>query len=531
MFATIAAPRSQPSSSPAPSPTPSPVPADRACRYQRSRQRIGCARGRTTYVVTAADIARDGDRTIADALAERSGRQHLAIRCVRRPDERRHTRQFGAASPRAARRASDRRRPDREREPRATGGRRRRARRDRRRRRIDALRLRLDRRRHQHHHRTAAHRHPRRWQRDRSTSKPISCRRPIFRFSVRMPPTPTHCRAAPIAHNADAGLTTATATYSHPLGAFDLDSLANVERRRLRRSRVRSATSSPTSREQTIARDFRLRLEEHSARATFAVALGDSTQDLAFTCDTPADSNCPNSYTDADRRRPPRRHTPSRSTTSGAMVEREQRRRRCAPAPRLRHRPIARNARIDGGTGSGARRTRCGESAYQSSIVPPHTRRRRPTCNRNGSVERQRVLCRTARRTRTNTQSNAAGGAISPSLGGIVPLGPTLQLRLNAATAFRAPDRRRALLSARSFFRIRSSFRNERASATQRWSTSTSSAAVEFGWFTTTRIEPDRRCRPAAYDYVPENIGRASIQGFTLDAKTLPFHGLVATLA
>ena len=36
--------------------------------------------------------------------------------------------------------------------------------------------------------------------------------------------------------------------------------------------------------------------------------------------------------------------------------------------------------------------------------------------------------------------SGAGGSALSPSIGGILKLAPTLSLRLNAATAFRAPD-------------------------------------------------------------------------------------------
>ena len=53
---------------------------------------------RTTYVVTAAQIARDGDRTVADAHRSRSRRQYRSLRRLRRCGDRRDSRQLVAAN-------------------------------------------------------------------------------------------------------------------------------------------------------------------------------------------------------------------------------------------------------------------------------------------------------------------------------------------------------------------------------------------------------------------------------------------------
>jgi outer membrane receptor for Fe3+-dicitrate len=66
LFAAALAAASTPTPSPSPSPTPLPQIAHVVTSDRGSESVTRAAR--TTYVVTAAEMARDGDRTIADAL-------------------------------------------------------------------------------------------------------------------------------------------------------------------------------------------------------------------------------------------------------------------------------------------------------------------------------------------------------------------------------------------------------------------------------------------------------------------------------
>ena len=62
---------------PLPSPTPTVVP--QIAHVVTSDRGIESAQrtARTTYVVTAAQIAQDGDRTVADAIESEIGRAHV----------------------------------------------------------------------------------------------------------------------------------------------------------------------------------------------------------------------------------------------------------------------------------------------------------------------------------------------------------------------------------------------------------------------------------------------------------------------
>jgi vitamin B12 transporter len=116
------------------------------------------------------------------------------------------------------------------------------------------------------------------------------------------------------------------------------------------------------------------------------------------------------------------------------------------------------------------------------------------------------------------------GGAFSPSLGGILALLPALQLRLNAATAFRAP-------TAEELYYPGFSNPNLAPERTRVGDATlvdpTLFGGVSLGWFVMSGS--NLIVSPPPY-YIPENVGHASIGGLTLGIKTPPFHGCVASL-
>ena len=105
-------------------------------------------------------------------------------------------------------------------------------------------------------------------------------------------------------------------------------------------------------------------------------------------------------------------------------------------------------------------------------------------------------------------------------------LAPALSLKLNAATAFRAP-------TAEDLFYPGFSNPNlapERMRVGDATLTDSSLfGGVSFGWFTMSgsNLIIFRR----NHFHYAENVGHASIQGFTLTGNTPTYHGLVGTLS
>lgn len=130
-------------------------------------------------------------------------------------------------------------------------------------------------------------------------------------------------------------------------------------------------------------------------------------------------------------------------------------------------------------------------------------------------------------------RDGALGGEISPSLGLTANLSRSLSVKLNAATAFRAPNASELYYPGYG----NPLLHPERARVGD--VTLTDSAAfgdLAFGWFTNRTndlIVPVLvRSYPSQYVYIyqPENIDRAAMQGFTLDLKTRPYHGISVAL-
>ncbi len=124
------------------------------------------------------------------------------------------------------------------------------------------------------------------------------------------------------------------------------------------------------------------------------------------------------------------------------------------------------------------------------------------------------------------------GGEFSPSLGFRAHVARNLDFRLNAASAFRAPNASELYFPGYG----NASLHAERAKVGDLSLTDTHFlGGVTLGWFTNWTNDLivasitgyDNNGSPIFH---PENVDRAAMQGFTLDAQTLPFHGVTLGL-
>jgi vitamin B12 transporter len=117
------------------------------------------------------------------------------------------------------------------------------------------------------------------------------------------------------------------------------------------------------------------------------------------------------------------------------------------------------------------------------------------------------------------------GGEFSPSIGARFNLSSALTLRANAATAFRAPNASELYFP----FYGNPDLVPERAKVGDlTLADDRVLGGVALGWFdnyTRELIVAD-----PANNYLPENVDHAHIEGLTFDARTQPLHGISATL-
>jgi vitamin B12 transporter len=319
---------------------------------------------------------------------------------------------------------------------------------------------------------------------------------------------------APNRENAQAGLTAFSARYGHSIGAFDLTlsgDLGNAV------SGVPGELGyfSPTSEQNNVNRDVRLALEHRGAQSQTTLQLGDSSQTLSYTCNTPVDSNCPNSYYPTP---PPgmSSNPPYAQLLDDAHWMASLRNVVGTARTRLVYgvdlmRGIA---RVDEGTGGGSPL-----AADNAAIYDDYAQTAAYVQSQwfGGAGQQLYVGLRAER-------DGGVGGAYSPSLGGILPVATGLQLKLNAATAFRAPTAEELYypgFSNPDLVPERTRVGDATLAAPALW------GGVSFGWFTTSGSNLIVSAPPA---YIPENVGHASIQGLSLQIATPPTHGYSANL-
>lgn len=125
-------------------------------------------------------------------------------------------------------------------------------------------------------------------------------------------------------------------------------------------------------------------------------------------------------------------------------------------------------------------------------------------------------------------RDGALGGEFSPSAGFVVNLSNETSLKGNIATAFRAPDASELYFP----FFGNPDLKPERAKVADLTLVDTHVlGGVSFGWFgnRTNDLIVTELIDPVNFIFAPENVGHASIEGLTLQARTLPLHGITAS--
>ncbi len=299
--------------------------------------------------------------------------------------------------------------------------------------------------------------------------------------------------------NADASLTSLRAGFTHDLGPVKLALSGDLVDEHVG---VPGAQGfySPTSREGTVDRDARLSLEHAGARATVTMQLGASTADLSFTCDTPVDPQCPNSYI-----APPAPYaqllTEERTMADVRDVVSN------GNEQLVYGFDLARGvARVDDGIDPLAIHPFDQAALYVQS---------------QWFDARGDELYAGLR----GERDGAPGGALSPSIGGIERIAGDLSLRWNAATAFRAPTAEELYYP----FFSNPGLVPERTRVGDVTLTDDGTAgSIAVGWFTT---DGSNLIADNPVTFIPQNIGRAIVQGVTLDARTRSYHGYSAEVA
>lgn len=318
----------------------------------------------------------------------------------------------------------------------------------------------------------------------------------------------------PNRQNSQAGLTAVSARYAHAIGALQFTLSGDIA----------DATSgvpgsldffSPTSEQANVNRDLRLNVERKGTRATTSLELGASSQNLSFACNTPVDASCPNAFYPTPA--PPATTNPPYAQAlydehwmaSLRNVTGDDRQRLVYGVDLMRG-----IARVDQGTGGGSPL-----AADNAPIFDPYAQTAAYVQSQwfGGNGQQFYAGLRGER-------DGGVGGAYSPSLGAIVPFSRELEVKLNAATAFRAPTAEELYYPGFSNPNLapeRTRVGDATLVAPRLW------GGVSFGWFVTSGSNLIVSPPPL---FVPENVGHASIEGLSFTASTPRATGLGADL-
>lgn len=289
--------------------------------------------------------------------------------------------------------------------------------------------------------------------------------------------------------NADAELSSLHALYAKHVGAIDAKLSFNLDASHLG---VPGPTSflSATSRENDLARTLTLSLSKNTANATTTLDLGGAAFQNTYAC-LPSDPNCFNTTDEF--------LTDGRAQVSLRNVVRHERSTTLYGADLSRG-----SARIDDGVGDVLYKPYAQSAAYAQQ---------RWSDARSDSFS---IGLRAER-------DGGTGGAFSPSIGSVVHLSHDVTLKGNLATAFRAPNvedlyypgfSNPALVPERT--RVGDLTVTDGAIG----------GGASLGWFFTS----GKNLIVLDSTFTPQNVGRASLAGMTLVAKTRPRNGLVASV-
>ncbi|MGA8534510.1 MAG: TonB-dependent receptor [Candidatus Tumulicola sp.] len=271
---------------------------------------------------------------------------------------------------------------------------------------------------------------------------------------------------------------------------------------------------SATSRQDEVDKDGVLTLRTHGRRATVTLQVGGTQQQLAFSCNQTVDAtSC---------------FQPSPSLSLESRVGLDLRDAVDAGSQRLVY-------GIDLSRGTVMTNTGGGALPVAPSATPPPPISSAALAQTAAYIEDAADLSHGVRAYAgvRAERDGALGGEISPSLGFEAALSSTLGLKLNYATAFRAPNASELYYPGYG----NPSLHPERAQVGDVTLTDRGFlGGASLGWFTNhtndliVPVLVSAYPRQYVYIYRPENIDNALMQGFTFDVKTQPYHGISVAL-
>lgn len=257
-------------------------------------------------------------------------------------------------------------------------------------------------------------------------------------------------------------------------------------------------TFSAESRQNSVDRDVRAAFTLHHAQAQTILEFGGATQQELFACNNAADPNC---------------FTPLGSVNTDSHVQASLRNTVSYERGKLVYGlDLSRGvARIDDGGGSGSGTAVILSAPYaQSALFAQQTWEASAGTRLYAGLRAER--------------DGNLGGILAPSVGGVTRLNSSLTLRANYATAFRAPTVEDLYYPVFSNPHLQAE--RERV-ADLRLSDAALLGGASLTWFTSTtrnKIVTDA-------NFIPHNVGHASISGVTVETRTKPFNHLVLQLS
>ena len=299
--------------------------------------------------------------------------------------------------------------------------------------------------------------------------------------------------------NADGSLTAGSLHYSHAIGAITATFFADASNQLLGVP-GELGSFSPTAREGTVNNDARLSLAYDHARSHVTLDLGASRSVLSETCDTAIDPNCPNAYVSPPPTYYTGQYSEGRTMASVRNVVGDQSFRLIYGADVQR--------------GVGTTNDGLGDPIQTDAFSQSALYVQSQWFAQNGNTLYAGL----------RGERDSANGAASPSLGGILHLSNDVEIKANASTAFRAPTLEELYYpNASNPNLVPEHTRNADATLVDQ----SLLGGTSLGWFTTAGrnlINFDLTT------FEPANIQRALIQGFVFSTKTLPFNGITASL-
>ncbi|HEV7180865.1 MAG TPA: TonB-dependent receptor [Candidatus Baltobacteraceae bacterium] len=319
----------------------------------------------------------------------------------------------------------------------------------------------------------------------------LSIERIVAENTFALPPSETSGVANPTTHsNGDDETSSLRYGLDRKLGSLDVALRAGLENDRLGAAGV-FPYLSPSSRENDVNAESSLNLALQRKHAKTTLELGGSRQQIAFACDIVTDANC---------------FFPVPALSTESRVSMDVRTSVVSKNDRVLYGvDLSRgNVREDDGSGTGGSIATAALAQSAAYVQEAHQ-------SRNGEFY---VGLRGER-------DGSLGGEFSPSAGWRAQLRNGLEVKLNAASAFRAPNASELYFPGYGY----AALRPERAQVGDvTVSDGRAFGGISLAWFT--NRTNDLIVADPANNYAPRNVDHALIQGFTFEAGTRPVHGI-----